>query len=74
MSFSALALLQFIATGPVEMRSRLVKRMDWFKFHKFQFQKLMAAPKKVLNCHLTNCRHGHHVVIICHHGGTLHTF
>ena len=31
-SFSALALLQFIGTGPVEMRARFVKRMDWFKF------------------------------------------
>ena len=28
----ALALLQFIATGPVEIRTRFVKRMDWFKF------------------------------------------
>ena len=31
-SFSARALLQFIATGSVEMRARYGKRMDWFKF------------------------------------------
>ena len=31
-SFLALALLHFIATGAVEMRARFVKRMDWFKF------------------------------------------